>query len=223
MSEVLVQGNLFEKFCVITDDGLKFVKQPTKEECLEIVDGFIRLGRQSLWLIGDAVQYLEETFGEEASSQVTSHTDYDVKTILNAARVAKLIPPHRRRKKLSYSHHEAVAVLPEKEQERLLNQATENKWNVPHMREAAREAKGSEKKDRPGKKAKKPKAEKFPVIDLKDEETIVHGADLIAKYFEEMEKNGAKLKDMSPDRKKLLHPIFVRLYGISRRMGATRK
>jgi site-specific DNA-methyltransferase (adenine-specific) len=76
------------------------------------------------WLVGDALAFGEHAYGERAS-QILDHERYTLDTVSRMARTSRAIPPHRRRPLLSHSLHAEVAVLPEREQERLLDYATE--------------------------------------------------------------------------------------------------
>lgn len=80
------------------------------------------VGRASMWWIGDWINHGERLFGERYA-QFLDDTGYASQTLLNAARVARLVAPDRRREELDWSHHEVVCGLPPETQSQLLRDA----------------------------------------------------------------------------------------------------
>src|SRR5262249_41792955 len=62
-------------------------------------------------------------------------TGYDYQTLANDKTVARSIQLSRRRENLSWSHHEAVASLPEPEQDRLLDEAEREELTMRQLRQ----------------------------------------------------------------------------------------
>lgn len=86
------------------------------------------VGRASLWWIGDWINYGEMMYGE-SYAQYLEETGYASQTLLNAARVSRLVAPSRRREELDWSHHEVVCGLTPEQQSQLLNEAVVGNGN----------------------------------------------------------------------------------------------
>jgi hypothetical protein len=91
------------------------------------------VGRNIQWLLGDWIAYGNERFGERYT-RAAKITGYDTQTLMNMVYVATHFPVSRRRENLSWSHHEALAALESEEQDRWLNEATEQHWSVADLR-----------------------------------------------------------------------------------------
>jgi hypothetical protein len=88
-----------------------------------------------LWILGDGFVYGEGRFGEMFSQAIE---DYSQESARNAMWVASRIEPVRRLTALSWSHHQQVASLEPREQDRLLALAAERKLSVTELRAAVR-------------------------------------------------------------------------------------
>ncbi len=87
------------------------------------------------WAIGDWIIYGESrTDWGEMYDQAVADFDYDYGYLTNMVSVARKFDFSRRVKSLSWSHHQAVAALPEPEQNRLLAEAVEKKWGREDLR-----------------------------------------------------------------------------------------
>lgn len=86
--------------------------------------GFVlkRIDQSVKWWIGDWLNFGEERFPERWSQAVEA-TEYDQETLRKAAWVAKSVPRGTRRESLPYRHHEVVASLSPREQERWLDES----------------------------------------------------------------------------------------------------
>ncbi len=80
------------------------------------------LGRNSQWWVGDWLLYARGKWGEMYAEAVKI-TGYDYGSLRNIASVAQEFDLSRRRDKLSYSHHAAVAGLAPDEQDHWLDRA----------------------------------------------------------------------------------------------------
>lgn len=89
------------------------------------------------WWAGDALAFGEAAYGERYS-QVLDCARYRFDSIDRMARVARAIPPYRRRAGVGFYQHMAVAALPVASQEGLLDQAESSGWTVAEARAAAR-------------------------------------------------------------------------------------
>lgn len=98
------------------------------------------LGRCCQWTIGDWIRYGHAKFGERyaPAAQITG---YDVQTLMNMVHVASRFGVSRRRKNLSWSHHETVASLEIDLQEYWLDRAAAEKLSIADMRIEIRAAK----------------------------------------------------------------------------------
>jgi hypothetical protein len=83
--------------------------------------------------LGDWLLWGEGMFGEDAAQAVEA-TGRSKATLLEYVRVCRQVPPSRRRRALTWSHHQAVAARPPDEQERLLRLAEEHRWNREEFR-----------------------------------------------------------------------------------------
>lgn len=89
------------------------------------------------WVIAAWVEYGEAHFSERFSQGV-EETGLAPQTILNILSVARAFPPSRRRERLSWSHHEALAALPAAEQDRWLDEAEQSALSVTALRQRVR-------------------------------------------------------------------------------------
>lgn len=96
-----------------------------------------RLGSASRWWLGDWILWGEERFGEEQAQALTS-LRISEERLLDYVRVARLVPPERRRAEVPWSCHRLVATLPEEEQVRWLGLAEEEGWSFRELQEAMR-------------------------------------------------------------------------------------
>lgn len=105
------------------------------------VNEWARLGRNlgvmsrgNQWWIGDWIRYGDTRYGEKYS-RASKLTGYDVQTLTNYVYVAtRFADITRRREKLSWSHHEAVAALDPDQQDNWLTLAVGLKWAVKDLR-----------------------------------------------------------------------------------------
>jgi hypothetical protein len=89
--------------------------------------------RGSPWWIGDWIHYGSQKFGERYV-QATRITGYDAQTLMNMVYVASRFEISRRRENLSWSHHETVAALAPRDQDRWLDQAAADRLSVADLR-----------------------------------------------------------------------------------------
>jgi hypothetical protein len=85
-----------------------------------------------LWLIGDALCWGENAFGEDFSQAIS---EYSKQVQYNAMWVSRQIPISRRRE-VSWSHHFEVAGLEPKQQDKFLQAALDNRWSTRELRAA---------------------------------------------------------------------------------------
>ena len=101
------------------------------------------LGRGSGWWIGDWIRYGNARYGEKYSLAVRA-TGYDVQSLRNMAYVAGRFDVHRRRDRLSFSHHAELAGLPLQDQDLWLDRAEAGALSVGSLRSELRQARHRE-------------------------------------------------------------------------------
>lgn len=109
------------------------------EEWSAVGRRFGEIGRCSQWWLGDWINYGNAKFGERYSRAVKL-TGYDVQSLMNMVYVASRFDISRRREKLSWSHHAALASLDLDAQERWLDRAIAERLSVADLRVEARSA-----------------------------------------------------------------------------------
>ena len=102
--------------------GLVVRGQPTFEEWEACGEVLSRADKMVHWWVGDWVNYGEDRWGERYA-QALDASKFAYGTVRNDAWVARRFALSRRRDNLSFGHHQAVASLPELEQEALLSLA----------------------------------------------------------------------------------------------------
>jgi DNA-binding PadR family transcriptional regulator len=95
------------------------------------------MSRCSQWGIGDWIRYGNAKFGERYK-RASEITGYDPQTLMNMVYVASRFEFSRRREMLSWSHHEVVAGLEVREQDRWLDRAVTEGWQRSHLRSLVR-------------------------------------------------------------------------------------
>lgn len=103
-----------------TRTGLIFSNGISYDEWQQIGVKLKELRGMVHWWIGDWLNYGEAKWGE-MYTQVYEETGYTEHTLANDKYIAREFPASRRRDKLTWSHHQAVASLEPVEQDRLLD------------------------------------------------------------------------------------------------------
>lgn len=97
------------------------------------------ISRCNQWWLGDWVRYGADKWGEKYT-QAAKITGYDPRSLANMASIASAFETSRRRDDLTWSHHVAVAALPEAEQEDWLDRAASEGFSVADLRTELRAA-----------------------------------------------------------------------------------
>lgn len=131
---------LGDHFC-ITRSGLQISGKPSFDDCHELWESLRTLEHGLPFAIGDAAKYIRARFGERADQIISEATGVSFETIRAYEWAADKIPVERRQMdKLTYSHHQAVAKLPPKEQTKWLTKAAEGNgekpWPVKQLKSA---------------------------------------------------------------------------------------
>lgn len=140
-------------------DGIDF------EEWSAVGEVLRHMERSVMWWLGDWWRYGERSYGEAASQ--AAPTGYAVSTVQSAAWVADRIEPFRRRKDLTFGHHDAVAKLDPAESDALLDKAGSDGWSVRDLRQEVKRrrnavAAGAAQRHEPTHDEEAPAA--FPVV-----------------------------------------------------------
>lgn len=94
--------------------------------------------RSASWLIGDALAYGEQVFGE-SYAQAAEATQLAPQTLMNLCSVARRVPPSVRRASLPFSSHALVASLKPREQAKWLKQAEQEGWTRAQLAQALKD------------------------------------------------------------------------------------
>lgn len=119
---------------LIFDGSLKF------EDWMKTYNFYLLVHNKSAWLLGDCLRH-GEVYGERYAQAVDigKSTSYLSSIVSICGRFADL---SRRREKLSFDHHAAVAYLPPQTADTILDQAEKLHWGRDEVRDAAAKAKG---------------------------------------------------------------------------------
>lgn len=95
------------------------------------------------WAIADWWAYSQQQSTYGRTAEVAAKFGWKPATLKQYAWVARSIGPKYRYPGLSFSHHQEVAGLSQREQDRLLYRALEDKWTVADLRAVVREHNGN--------------------------------------------------------------------------------
>jgi hypothetical protein len=117
----------------LTAHGLVLPDELTFEEWEQAGKFLTRLANASAWAIGDWVQHGQYAGYGEKYETALEQTGLAYGTLRNYASVAGRFDLSRRRDSLSFTHHQAVAALPDREQEAWLDHAQEYGWSAAEL------------------------------------------------------------------------------------------
>lgn len=117
----------------LTPTGLAIRDDLAFEEWEQIGSVLGKVRDATAFALGDWFIWGESAFGE-LSAQAVEATGRSKTTILEYVRVARQVPPSRRRATLPFTHHQVLAARPPEEQDRLLKLAEEKGWSVEELR-----------------------------------------------------------------------------------------
>ena len=124
------------------DTGLDLPKGMPVAQWRRTGESLGQIDRACRWWIGDWLSYGELEYGERYAPAAAA-TGYSEQTLMDAVWVARSVSKSRRVKRLSFSHHKAVAKLKPAEQERYLADAARNDWSVSELRKRIGEEAGT--------------------------------------------------------------------------------
>lgn len=102
--------------------------------------------KSSPFWLGDMLCIGHSKFGEKYS-QAINDTGFDPSYLANLKYVCSRVDLSRRREELSFSHHQEVASLDPKDQDKWLALAVTNKWTRAQLREALQKDNGEDQGD----------------------------------------------------------------------------
>lgn len=90
-----------------------------------------RAGSSVMWLAGDWLIYAETAYPDrDIYAEAKEITGFAENTLWNAAWVCRRIDPSRRRREISFGHHQVVAAMKPGEQSRWLKRAVKERWPI---------------------------------------------------------------------------------------------
>jgi len=120
---------------IVTPVGLIFKDTATRADWESAPALIKKLENATTWAIADWCAQGEKKWGESYTN-LAEMTGYKVHTLENMAYVAKRVEFSRRKEKLSFSHHAAVASLDPDQQIKQLKDAIDGEWTVTELRYA---------------------------------------------------------------------------------------
>ena len=119
----------------VGDDSITFDEWESLGRLLRAIEGAVQF-----WM-GDWINAGEDKFGEQYAQAIDA-TGWAPETIAQYARIARQVPPHRRRAGLSFAHHREVADLEPAAQVEFLARAEEGDgervWSCHKLRASLR-------------------------------------------------------------------------------------
>lgn len=128
----------------MTENSLTFSKDLTFAEWESIGVELFRVNAAWQWWVGDWLNYGERKYGQ-TYEQALSMTGKSIQTLMNVKSVAAEFETSRRREVLSWSHHQACQALPKQIQDKVLEEAEQNRLSQKWVREKTAELKGEPK------------------------------------------------------------------------------
>lgn len=128
----------------LTATGLEIDGDPTFETWHQVGEFLHNAAGRVQWWIGDWLKYGEAKWGDKYTEAMEA-TGLGYGTLANAKSLATAFEVSRRREKLSFDHHAAVASLPEGTADKILDRAEAENLTTKDVRLLAREAKSTQK------------------------------------------------------------------------------
>ncbi len=117
----------------VSHTGMELRPGLSKQEWLDVGRFCALVECANRWWIGDFLNYGERSYGETYREALETFPDLELQTLMNFKSVAARVEISRRRE-ISWSHHEVVAVLDNELQEYWLGSAEANGWSVRELR-----------------------------------------------------------------------------------------
>ncbi len=120
--------------------GLRFDEEISFEEWLAVGRQLVLLSESVQWLIGDWINWGHDRWEQLRYKVALESLPYAYGSLANMSYVAQRIEFSRRREKLSFAHHQEVAMLDRKKQSEFLTRAEKEQWSRADLREAIRKS-----------------------------------------------------------------------------------
>lgn len=143
MSDLAIRDSVaFPAWAEFTPVGLVISGNHTIDEYEGTAIMLERMDNASPWAKADLLDRAIELFGEDAWQIVPPD---QVELYRKAYWLKQIFPMSRRRERLKFSHHEAVAKMDEPDQEMWLNRAEDEQMSVSDLRKAIKGENGDER------------------------------------------------------------------------------
>lgn len=186
----------------VTDTGLTMPDDLTVAEWLDVGRPVLQAGQSSMWWIGDWLLYAEQRWTVDSNGNeipleaakirqaVVQITNLDTSTLRHAKAVAQAFPPVRRRTRLPWAHHEAVATCPKKLGDKLLRLAEQREWSRDDLRAERRRLEAIDATASDDDEPAAPKVRRCAAMQCKEPATITvplaacwqHGAEFVRAW-----------------------------------------
>ena len=117
--------------------GIKFASTVTQQQWLDFGEkhmiNAVRVQKSAPFWLGDFINHGEHKYGEKYA-QALSYTDYDEHYLRTVAYACRQVKPKDRNENLTFSHHYAVARLPEQMQKKALAEGESERMNIKEFR-----------------------------------------------------------------------------------------
>ncbi len=111
---------------------------PPFDEWVALMETMNQINQSHSFWIGDLYNAGEHFYGDMRATSIMDNTDWNLKTLQNAAWVCGKIEPERRRDELSFSHHAEISALDPADQDKYLQLAIDNLLSVRKLRDLIR-------------------------------------------------------------------------------------
>lgn len=184
ISGILTQGQF--EWGIVSETGMVFKDETPESDWQRITQNICALFEKSdrthsqcAMMLGDALRFGEEKFGEKYADVIDATRDYmrtrGIEQAKNWMWVAGKVPPHLRNINLSFAHHELVAKLDQSEQEEFLKLAESEALTVRELREKVKER-------HPG-KPRTTKVKTIVKIDTDNPEAVTDALQILANHL----------------------------------------
>lgn len=184
ISGILTQGQF--EWGIVSETGMVFKDETPEADWQRITQNICALFEKSdrthsqcAMMLGDALRFGEEKFGEKYADVIDATRDYmrtrGIEQAKNWMWVAGKVPPHLRNINLSFAHHELVAKLDQSEQEEFLKLAESEALTVRELREKVKER-------HPG-KPRTTKVKTIVKIDTDNPEAVTDALQILANHL----------------------------------------
>ena len=122
----------------VTETSLELPEGLAINDYIEAGSKIHSLHKSTSWLLADLLSYGESHYNDQFS-QVVEEWGYRPETLRNALYVANKWPKHRRRKELTFAHHQTLSSVDPEIADKMLEIAAVNGYSVAELRVLKRE------------------------------------------------------------------------------------